>query len=59
MSRSALTAVTETVDANLLVTQPGCRKCRRMRREVRISQERHMKGDDSFASSLASGESFM
>jgi len=59
MSRSALTAVTETVDANLLVREPGCRKCRRMRKEVRISQDRQMKGDDSFASSLAIGESFM
>jgi len=59
MSRSALTAVTETVDANLFVERPGCRKCRRMRNEVRISQDRQMKGEDSFASSLASGESFM
>jgi len=30
-----------------------------MRNEARISQDRQMKGDDSFASSLAIGESFM
>jgi len=30
-----------------------------MRKDVRISQERQMSGDDSFASSLANGESFM